>query len=269
MLIGIKELWAYRELIYTLVMRDLKVRYKNSILGIMWSWLSPLLMMLVFTLIFGFLWSYQDLDNTHILFLSALLPWNFFVGAVMGGMTSIIGGGHLLKKVYFPREVLPISVALANLVNFLMAMPVFFILMWLSGVNITPWVLLLPIPIFIQMLFIIGIALILATLEVFFRDTHMIMDVAIQAWFFLTPIMYPRDVLPQQVTVWGRTIDPRAWLFWLNPMASIINTYQDILYYGTLSAPEFIFRTTVTATVVLIVGYIFFRKFSGRFGELV
>lgn len=265
----IQELWTYRELIYTLVLRDLKVRYKNSLLGVMWSWLNPLLMMLVFTLVFGFLWSYQSLENTHILFLSALLPWNFFTGAVIGGMSSIINNGHLVKKVYFPREILPITAVLANLINFLMALPVFFLLVFLSGVQITPWILLLPLPIFIEVLFIIGIAFFLSTLEVFYRDTHMIMEVVMQAWFFMTPIMYPREVLQTEVTLLGQTINPQTWLFWLNPMASIINTYQDILYYGTLSTPEFLLRTAATAIIILIAGYAFFRKFSGRFGEVV
>ena len=124
----LKELWAYRDLVYNLVVRDLKVRYKNSLLGILWSWLNPLLMMLIFTFVFGYMWRNRTIDHPHILFLSALLPWNFFVGAVMGGIPSIVGNSHLVKKVYFPREALPISVVLSNLVNFLISLPVLLIL---------------------------------------------------------------------------------------------------------------------------------------------
>ncbi len=264
----LKELWSYRELIYNLVVRDLKVRYKNSILGVIWSWLNPLLMMLVFTFISEFLWQ-SDLPNPHILFLSALLPWNFFVGAVMGGIFSVVNNAHLIKKVYFPREVLPISLVLSNLVNFLMALPVFFLLALLSGVPLTWNLVFLPLPILIEVIFAIGIVLILSTLEVFYRDTHMLMDVGMQAWFFLTPIIYPLSSLPQEKEIFGVVVNLRLWLLRLNPMASIVNTYQDILYHGTLTAMDFLIRTGVTALLILFVGYWFFKRFSGRFGEAV
>ena len=264
----LKELWAYRDLVYNLVLRDLKVRYKNSLLGIFWSWLNPLLMMLIFTLVFGYMWRDRPIDNPHILFLSALLPWNFFVGAVMGGIPSIVGNSHLVKKVYFPREILPIAVVLSNLVNFVISLPVLLILMLISGVPMTGWLLLLPVPILIEIIFAIGIVLFLSTLEVFYRDTHMVMDVGMQAWFFLTPVVYTFHALPEKFNLLGITFNPQLWLFRLNPMASIINTYQDILYNGALTTFDFLSRTAVTALVILVFGYWFFLKFSGRFGEM-
>ena len=264
----LKELWTYRELVYNLVVRDLKVRYKNSLLGVLWSWLNPLLMMLIFTLVFGYFWGDQDTQNPHILFLSALLPWNFFTGAVMGGIPSIVGNSHLVKKVYFPREALPIAVVFSNLVNFLISLPVLLLLIVISGVPLTGWLLFLPIPILIQVTFALGIVLFLSTLEVFYRDTHMLMDVGIQAWFFLTPIVYTYQRLPQELSLWGITFNPQVWLFRLNPMASIINTYQDILYNGTLTRLDFLSRTAVTAFIFLVFGYWFFLKYSRRFGEM-
>jgi lipopolysaccharide transport system permease protein len=269
MLNWLKELWEYRDLIYNLVTRDLKVRYKNSVLGVIWSWLNPLLMMLIFTFVFGVLYRGANIPNYHIHFLSALLPWNFFSSAVMGGIHSVVGNGHLIKKVYFPREVLPISNVLSNLVNFLMALPVFFILAILSGVMPTNYTLLLPIPLLIEVVFATGIVLFLSTLEVYYRDTHMLMDAVMQAWFFITPIIYPMTSLPTEVTLVGITFNPQVWLFRLNPMASIINTYQDILYNGTLTAPDFLIRTAVTAVIALVFGYVFFRHHSGKFGEIV
>jgi len=264
----LKELWAYRDLVYNMVVRDLKVRYKNSLLGVLWSWLNPLLMMLIFTLVFGYMWGNRAIDNPHILFLSALLPWNFFTGAVMGGIPSIVGNSHLVKKVYFPREVLPIAVVLSNLVNFLISLPVLLGLILISGVPLTGWLLFLPIPIVIQVTFALGIVLFLAALEVFYRDTHMMMDVGIQAWFFLTPILYTYRDLPDKVTLLGVTFNPQVWLFRLNPMASIINTYQDILYNGALTRFDFLARTAVTALVILVFGYWFFLRHSRRFGEI-
>lgn len=264
----LKELWQYRELLYNLILRDLKVRYKNSFLGIIWSWLNPLLMMLVFTLVFNVLRG-SAIPNFHIFVLSALLPWNYFSGAVMGGISSIVGNGHLIKKVYFPREVLPLGVVLSNLVNFVIALPVLFILTWLSGIPLTGWVLLLPLPILVGTIFAIGMVFFLSTMEVFYRDTHMIMDVAIMAWFFVTPIFYPVEQLPAQAHLFGVAFDPRLWLFRLNPMASIINTYQDLIYRGAATAPDFLLRTAVTACLFMIFGYGFFLRFSKRFGEEV
>lgn len=265
----LKELWAYRDLIYNLVVRDLKVRYKNSLLGVVWSWLNPLMMMLIFTFVFGILYKQQNIPNYHVLFLSALLPWNFFAGAVMGGIPSVVSNSNLVKKVYFPREVLPISVVLSSLVNFVIALPVFFLLALVSGVKPTAYVLFLPLPILIEVIFAIGVVLILSTLEVFYRDTHMLMDVGMQAWFFLTPVIYPIKQLSEEITLFGITFNPGVWLFRLNPMASIINTYQDMLYYGTITAGDFFARTAVTALLVLAFGYWFFRHFSGKFGEVV
>jgi len=265
---AIKELWQYRELIYNLVVRDLKVRYKNSFLGVIWSWLNPLLMMLVFTFVFDIMQG-AAMPNFHIFVLSALLPWNFFSGAVLGGIHSITGNGHLIKKVYFPREILPIATVLSSLVNFIIALPVLFILALISGVHFDHWLLLLPIPILVETIFAIGIVLILSTLEVFYRDTHMLMDVGMQAWFFLTPIFYPVEQLPQQINLLNWTLNPQRLIFWINPMASIINTYQDIIYRGFPTALDFLARTTITAILILGLGYWFFLRYSGRFGEEV
>lgn len=265
---SLQELWQYRELIYNLVLRDLKVRYKNSVLGVAWSWLNPLLMMLVFTFVFEVMQG-AAIPNFHVLVLSALLPWNFFSGAVMGGIPSIVGNGHLIKKIYFPREILPISTVLSNLVNFLIALPVLFALVLVSGMSLHWWMLLLPLPILIETIFALGIVFFLSTLEVFYRDTHMLMDVGMMAWFFLTPIFYSVQQLPEEATLLGWTFAPQRLIFWLNPMASIVNTYQDLIYNGTLTRLDFLARTSVTAFLVLFLGYGFFLHFRGRFGEEV
>ena len=263
---AIQELWQYRELIYNLVIRDLKVRYKNSLLGVVWSWLNPLLMMLIFTFVFR----REGMRDFHIYVLSGLLPWNFFSGAVLGGIPSIVANAHLIKKVYFPREVLPIAVVLSGLVNFLIALPVLFILALISGVDMSAWVLMLPLPILVQTIFTIGIVLILSTMEVFYRDTHMLMDVGMLAWFFLTPIFYQiPDQFPETMQLLGVTFNPQRLIFWVNPMASIINTYQDLIYNAELTVLPFLARTAVTAVVALIFGYWFFLRFRGRFGEEV
>lgn len=265
----LKELWDYRELIRNLVIRDLKVRYRNSVLGIAWSWANPLLMMLVYTMVFNFLADHSSLPHFHIFVLCALLPWNFFSASVGGATTSIVSNGHLIKKVYFPREILPISIVLSNLVNFVIALPVFFVLAFASGAPITAWVLLLPIPILVQVAFSMGICLILATLDVFYRDTQIIIEVLMMAWFFVTPIFYPITQVPLEAQVLGITFNAQLWLRRLNPMASIIASYRDLLYRGAPTGLDFMLRTAATALIVLVVGYLVFLRYSPRFGEEV
>ena len=265
----LRELWRYRDLIRNLVVRDLKARYKNSVLGIAWSWVNPLLMMMVFTIVFKFLYGRADLPDYHVFILCGLLPWNFFSASVTGATTSIISNASLVKKVYFPREVLPISIVLSNLVNFLIALPVFFALALASGVPVTSAVLLLPLPILVQVAFCIGLALILATLDVFYRDTQVIMEVLLLAWFFVTPIFYPITEVPQQITVLGLTLNAQLWLRRLNPMASIVASYRDLLYWGVPTGWDFFLRTALTSLATLVVGYLLFLRYSPRFGEEV
>lgn len=265
----VREVWEYRELIRNLVLRDLKVRYRNSLLGIIWSWANPLLMMLVFTLVFNFLFTQSDLPHYHVFLLSALLPWQFFSESVTAATNSIVGNAHLIKKVYFPREILPLSIILSNLVNFLIALPVFFGLAIISGARISPWALLLPIPILVQILFALGMCLILCTLNVFYRDTQIILSVLMQAWFFLTPVFYPITQIGKEKTLLGITFDAQLWLRRLNPMASVIASYRDLLYWGSYTGLDFLFRTAFTSLLVLVVGYLVFLHFSPRFGEEV
>ncbi len=263
------ELWRYQELIYNLVVRDLKVRYKNSILGVGWSLLNPLLMMVVFTIVFKYLAGQSAYPAFPAFILCALLPWNFFQDSVAGATATIVGNAHLIKKVYFPREVLPIALVLSNLVNFLIALPVYFVLATLMGRPPTLWALLLPLVILVQVAFTIGMAFILSTLNVFYRDTHLILGVVLLAWFFLTPVFYPINQVPEQRVILGVAVPLRVWLRRLNPMASIIASYRDILYWGARPGLDFFLRTAVTAFLTLLIGYLIFHHYSPRFAEEV
>lgn len=265
----LRELWNYRDLIRNLVARDLEVRYRNSVLGIAWSWLNPLTMMLVYTMVFNFLAGRSDQPNFHIFVLCALLPWNSFSNSVGGATASIVGNAHLVKKVCFPREILPISIVLSNLLNFVISLPVFFGLALVSSAPITRWVLLLPVPILVRVIFTLGFCLFLATLNVFYRDTQIVMGVLMMVWFFVTPIFYPITQVPQQAELFGITFNAQLWLRWLNPMASIIASYQDLLYRGTPMALAFMVRTAIIALIVLVFGYGVFLRYSPRFGEEV
>lgn len=266
----LRELWAYRDLMRNLIARDLKVRYKNSALGIAWSWLNPLLMMLVLTVVFTVLAGNSEQPAYHVFILIGILSWNFFSASVVGATGTIVDNSALIKKVYFPRISLPISLVLSNTINFIIALPVFFILAWLSGVPLSGQVgfaIWLPAVLLVQVIFSIGIGLILATANVFYRDVRIIMEVVMLAWFFLTPVIYPIDRVPESAVLLGATLDLRRTLFIVNPMASIIAAYRDVLYFGRSIGFDFFLRTAVTAIVIFVIGYLVFNRYAGRFAE--
>jgi lipopolysaccharide transport system permease protein len=265
----IAELYQYRELIKNLVIRDLKVRYKNSVLGILWSLLNPLLMTLVFTVVFTLMLPRNSQPNYPVFFLCGFLPWSFFASTVSGATGSIVSNANLIKKVYFPREILPLAHVLANLVHFLLALVVLFGMMLVFRVQFTPALLMLPLIVLSQAMFTAGMAFILSTANVFYRDTQHILQIVIQAWFFLTPVFYPITILPQSQQIMGLTVDIQLWARRLNPMASIIASYRDVLYRGVFTGWDFFLRTLVTCAIVLLVGYLVFCRFSRVFGEEV
>ena len=264
-----RALLHYRNAIYQLTLRELKARYKNTVLGFFWSLLNPIGMMLVFTAVFTVFLPNNSIEKYPLFVLCGLLPWNFVSAGVMSGISSITSNASLVTKVYFPREIIPIASVLANLVNFLLSLLVLFVLLLLFRVDFSPWIWLLPIVILLHSAFILGLTLILSTLNVFYRDTLMVMDVVMLAWFFLTPVVYSIQMLPQQYTVMGTTFDVQRLVYILNPMASIISTYRDLLYWGYRTDFDFFVRTAITAFLILGFGYWFFRKYSHRFGEEV
>lgn len=156
---------------------------------------------------------------------------------------------------------------LANLVNFLLALVVLFVVLVAFRMRISPWLWMLPIVILIQTCFTLGVVFFLSTLNVFYRDVAMVMDVLILAWFFLTPVFYPIDILPRSYQLLGMNLDVHRLMYIINPMASLIAAYRDLLYWGTYTNLAFFLRTAVTALVVLVVGYWFQVRYSGRFGE--
>jgi len=201
------------------------------------------------------------IEHYSVFILSGLLAWNFFSAAVTGATGSVVANASLVKKVYFPRSILPVSVVISSLINFLLALPVWMVVTILSGHPIHITLLLLPFVIAIQVIFSVGVSFMLSTLNVFYRDTQFILELAMLALFFLTPIWYDIDSVPQrEVSLWVRR---------LNPMASLVNIYQDLMYWGRPTDLDFVLRTVATAIAVLVAGYLIFRHFSPRFGEEV
>jgi lipopolysaccharide transport system permease protein len=256
-----RELWAYRDLLLNLVRRDLAVRYKRSALGFLWSFLNPLLMMAVFWVVFQVV-KPQSVRNYPLFVLAGLLPWNFLAGSLTTAVRSVTGSGGIIDKVYFPREVLPLAAVASNLVNFLLSLVVFFPLAWLLGAEFSAWTLALPLIILVQLILVTGLSLLLAAVNVFYRDTELVLDVGITAWFFLTPIFYELELLPNRflgVDVWRL-------VYTLNPMATLITDYRYILLYAYPVIRHTLISLAV-GLVLLAVGWVVFRRSAPRFTE--
>ncbi len=262
-----KSLFSYKELLLNFAKKELKVKYKNSVLGFLWSLLNPILMMLVFTFIFTRIFRFPDIDSPSIFFLAGLLPWNFFNASVVGATTSIVGNSSLIKKVYFPRELLPISIILANLVNFALELIVFvgFILIFALFVNprlmdfykYFPYLLLL-IP--ILFVFTLGLSLLVAALNVYFRDIQHMVGILLMVLFYSTPIIYPMTMVP------GGTI---GFIYSLNPMTTIVSSFKNALFWLTNPSLNFMLYSTASAIVMFIFGYFIFLRLEPEFAEEV
>jgi len=254
------DLWNYRELIRNLVVRDLKVRYKNSAFGFAWSLLNPLFMMIVLSVVFSLVFERQKLvDNFPAFLVVGLIPWNFTNTSLARVVNSVVENSRLIKKVYFPREVIPISVVLANFVHFLLAIPVLLIILMFLGVMPNPKILLLPPLILIHLELVLGIALFISSVNVFYRDMGVALDVLLQGWFFATPIFYHHWILPLYLQKPAMA----------NPLAAIITAYRDVLIYGRFPDRNFTLGALVSSTIIFAIGYALFTRYSSVFAEEV
>jgi ABC-type polysaccharide/polyol phosphate export permease len=225
---------------------------------VLWSLLNPLLMMLVFTVVFTFFMPSQ-IDKYPVYILAGLLPWNFLSTSMMGATTSIVHNGPLISRVHFPRDILPISVVLTSLINFLLALLPLFALILFYRVPVSLSLVSLPGVILVQCAFNLGLGLFFAALNVRFRDTQAIVEVLTLAWFFMTPIIYPLDLI--------RHAPLRFLVQVANPMASLVVNYRAILYSGRLPDIQLLLITTTEALALLAFGYWFFHKSSPSFVE--
>lgn len=252
----LQEIFEYRELILNLAVRDLKVRYKGSFLGFFWSFLNPLLMMAVLFIIFSKIFRIQ-IENFPIFLLAGILPWQFFATVFSDTTKTITENANLIKKVYFPKEALILSIILSNLVNFLLSLFVLFIFILFCKIKLTLLIFLLPFILIIQLIFLIGMGLIFSALNVFFRDTIWIVNILLLAWFYLTPIFYPVKMIPKEYLSF----------YMLNPMAAIVSAYRNILLYGNMFNVTYLAATFFISLVLLFIGLKTYQKVSDIFPE--
>jgi ABC-2 type transport system permease protein len=255
----VAELLRYSPLVKNLVFKDLKLKYRDSVLGVVWSLLNPLLMVGAYTFAFKFILRVQT-ENYAYFLLVGLLPWNFFSSSLIASTQAIAGNGHLIRKVYFPREVLPIATVLFTFSQLLLALAVFLpALLLVSGVRLH-WTAVLFLPLLlVHLLFTLGLAFVLATCTVFFRDVAHLTEVAVVLLFWLTPIIYPVSMAPPTLQLF----------FKLSPPAAFAIAYQDILFWGRV--PEELVLSTLLAWTVaaLLGGHAVFRRYSPAFAEEV
>ena len=217
---NIVEIYRYRALIQALVSRELKARYRGSVLGFFWSLLNPLLLMLVYWLVFSIYMRF-GMNNYHVFLFCGLLPWIWFSSSMLEGGNSIMSGASLVKKVLFPAEVLPIVVIISNFVHFLLALPILLFFVFVSGIGLSWNICAFPVVILVQALFTLGLVLLMAALSVHYRDIQQIMNNVLTLWFFLSPIIYPVHGLPAAA-------NKVMFLMKLNPMFHIMVGYHHV-----------------------------------------
>ena len=256
-----RELWRHRELLWLLTQREIKVRYKQSVLGVAWAVLQPLSLMVVFTVFFSWFARIESDGIPYPLFsYAALLPWTFFSTALSFAIPSLIANSHIITKIYFPREVIPLAAVLAALLDFLIAAAAFVLLM--IAYRVPPsWTLLYVLPILaIQVLFTVGVSLLLSAFTVLYRDVRHTLPLVIQIWMFVTPILYPASVVPQR---W------RVWYFSLNPMAAIIYGYRRAILQQQSPQLNYLLLAATVSCLLVWLGYKYFKYLEREFADIV
>jgi len=251
-----KELYNYRELLKTNIKKEVRGKYKGSWLGVLWTFLNPLLMLAVYAFVFPYILR-VEVENYTIFMIVALIPWNFFTVAIQSGTGSVVANGNILKKVYFPREIIPISITTSQLVNFLITCLIMFVFIICSGVGFSAHILFLPLLIIIQYLITLALTFVLSAITVFVRDVDHFVSVALTLGFYATPIVYQASMLPEKF----------QWVLKLNPMAQLVEAYRAILYYHQMPNLVSITIWGGLSVILIILGYIIFKHLEKSFVE--
>ena len=257
--LSLSGLWAYRELLYFLMWRDVKVRYKQTALGIAWAIIQPLVTMLIFTMFFGRLAGVPSDNVPYPLFAYAgLLPWTFFANAVTNSGNSVVGSAHLITKIYFPRMIIPAAAIGAGLVDFGISFLILVPLMIYYGASITWSVLMLPLLVFLTALLAMGVGMWLSALNVKYRDVRFALPFLIQLWMFVSPIIYPASFVPVKV----------RWLLSLNPITGIIEGYRSSLFGLPFKWTSLVTSAAITLILLIYSSYVF-RRMEKSFADIV
>lgn len=251
-----KRLYNYRELLKNNVKKEIRGKYKNSFLGILWSFLNPLLQILVYAIVFPLI--LRNTQENYVIFVCCgLIPWSFWATTINRSTYTLIENGDIIKKVYFPREILPISIVTSEAVNFLISTIIILGFVIFGGLGISKYIIFYPLILLAQYLLLIAISFIVSSITVYFRDLQHLIGVALQLLFYAAPVVYSAENIPEGY----------EWILQYNPMTYIINAYRDIFYNQTMIEVKPLLFLILGAIIACIIGYIIFNKLQKRVAE--
>ena len=252
------DLYNYRQLLKSNVSKEIRGKYKGSFLGVLWSFVNPLLMTLVYAIVFPFVLKSSEPHYVTFLIIG-VLPWTFFTTIINQGTNCILVNGGIIKKVYFPREILPISIATSGLINFLISSIIILIFLFFSGIGYSPYILLFPLIVIIQYILLMGIVLLTSAIDVYIRDAEYIINFFVMMLFYATPILYSPTIFPERFRK----------ILSLNPMCPIVNSYRDIFFYHQMPDLQSLLIVGIESIVIFLIGIKVFKKLQKGFAEEV
>ncbi len=260
MLSHVRRLFEYRDLLVAWTWREIRVRYKQSVVGGLWAVLQPLALMLVFTVVFSHLAKVPSDGIPYPVFsYSALLFWTFFASSLSFAVPSLVNNMNLVTKIYFPREILPAASIGAAFFDLCIASIVFVGLMVYYRIPLSPTILWLPLLLLVQLLLTLGVVLFLAAVNVFFRDVRFVLPLLTQVWMYASPVIYPSTLIPERFRM----------LYMLNPMAGLIDSYRRVILMGQSPVPAYIGVSAGAALLLFVGGYAFFKRCEPAFADMI
>jgi len=260
MFMSVVELTKARELLFTWTLRDFRVRYSQSVLGAAWAILQPFSLMVIFSVIFSaFLRVPTDGIPYPIFAYTALLPWTLFANSLSFAIPSLVSNMNLVSKIYFPREILPLSSILVCFVDFVIASSIFVLMMLFYRIPVGPSILLVPLVLIVQLVLTFGISLLASAINVFYRDVRFVVPLTLQIWMYLSPIIYPVNLVPEKFRP----------LYFLNPMAALIDSYRRLILLNQMPDWPYLGLATLVSILLALVSYRYFKQAEREFADLI
>jgi len=260
MISSLSELSSYRNLFWLWILREIKVRYKQSLLGGAWAILQPLLLTLIFSIVFSYFVAIPSEDIPYPIFVyTALLPWTFLTTSIAFGVPSLVQNLNLVTKVYFPKEVLPLAAIAAAFFDFVIASSIFVLMMVFYSQPISIVILWVPLLLIIQIALTIGVVLIGSALNVFYRDIRFVVPLMLQIWMYASPVIYPVSAVPEELLP----------IYMLNPMAGLIDSYRRVTLHGESPHLPYLGLASLISVLLCVIGYVYFKKKEWQFADLI
>lgn len=252
----LREVFTYKEMLISTVKKDLRSRYRGSFLGFLWTFINPLMQLVIYSIVFPFLLKMQEPNYPMFVFVG-LLPWIYFTSSLQIATTSVVSNGNLVKKIYFPRLILPISVSTTGLMNYVFGLIIVIPALLITGIKLTPFALFLPVVMLVNYIFTTGFCMILSALYVYFRDLEHIVSIITMAWFYLTPIVFNLKIFPEYAQK----------ILQFNPMTQFVTAYRNVLMYGKLPDAVGFGLVTIFSVGIFLLGLKIFSKLQKNFAE--